>query len=230
MSSPHVALQLPAPERWSRRPRSPGRDFLYAPGPGFISPLDPGAYRTSFVIVPTPRPRGPRVLGRHPGLRRRPLPPSARGARRAIPRREPRLLLRSDSHRHASTRSLPAATRARRAAAGRADWRYEGPAAGAAARSDHPALRLLRERGRGPGFSWQADRGAVSWTPPAGESWSLAVAEPSEAALFLPSPGLFAPLSTPGAPPPPGVTVRDFLGYGDVTGGLEITIERIPIL
>jgi integrase len=31
-------------DRWS--------DFLYVPGPDFVSPLDPGLYRSTFVIVP----------------------------------------------------------------------------------------------------------------------------------------------------------------------------------
>ncbi len=57
MSAPHVALHLPAHERVLLRSLvAPWRDLLYAPGPGFTSPLDPGAYRTSIVIVPATGP------------------------------------------------------------------------------------------------------------------------------------------------------------------------------
>ena len=52
MTSP-FDLRLPEPERR----RAAGlvtrwRDLLYVPGPEFTSPLDPGLYRSSFVIVP----------------------------------------------------------------------------------------------------------------------------------------------------------------------------------
>src|SRR5690349_20145439 len=50
-------LRLPEPER--RRAGSLAtawRDLLYVPGPGFSSPLDPGLYRSTFVIVPADAP------------------------------------------------------------------------------------------------------------------------------------------------------------------------------
>src|SRR5229473_1718569 len=57
MSGPHVDLKLPDRERALLGPLvAPWHDLLYAPGPGFTSPLDPGAYRTSVVIVPAAGP------------------------------------------------------------------------------------------------------------------------------------------------------------------------------
>src|SRR4029453_6055015 len=53
MPGPHVDLTLPESERALLRSLlAPWRDLLYAPGPGLTSALDPGAYRTSVVIVP----------------------------------------------------------------------------------------------------------------------------------------------------------------------------------
>lgn len=227
MSSPHVALQLPAPERGLLAGLvSPWRDVLYAPGPGFTSPLDPGAYRTSIVIVPSTG----------PAVRVSSVVTPAFGAEicrlrlEALPRDPPPSLGSFfDPARTGTVYALtPGRDRAAAQAPAHADWRYDGvslaPRLGGIRR-----MHVLRERGRGPGASWEADRGLVFMGADDVASLVLAVAEPAEAALFLPSPGLYVPLVDPEATPKPGVTVRDLLGHGERDGGVEITIERIPI-
>lgn len=110
----------------------------------------------------------------------------------------------------------------------RAEWCYEGPTL-ASRLGRVNGLRLLRERVRGREFSWEADRGAVLAGADGGECLLLSGAEPSETALFLPTPGLFRALLDPSAPPTPGVTARDLLGYGEWPGDLDITVELLPL-
>ncbi len=199
-----IDLRLPDPERRLAATLPPAwRDLLYAPGPGFISPLDPGAYRSSFVVVPDARARRSACRPRRARLRRRAVSP-APGAARARPLRELRLLLRGDADRprlRADTRPLggrPRGPPSGRSGATRA--RRWPPGSGGS-----PACALLRERVRGGDFSWEADRGAVLTDAAGGECLLLSGAEPSETALFLPSPGLYrARPRPPGAPPPPG--------------------------
>ena len=71
--------------------------------------------------------------------------------------------------------------------------------------------------------------GSCSRTPSGGECLLLSGAEPSETALFLPSPGLFRAVLDPSAPPTPGVTARDLLGYGAWPGDLDVTVELLPV-
>ena len=192
----------------------PWRDFLYAPGPGFTSPLDPGALPLELRGRPGRWPGRPRVLARDARLRRRAVPPPARGARATIRRRDPRLLLRADAHRpvYALTPGPRggAAPRARAARSGATTGRRWPTRLGRVG-----GVRLLRERGRGGDGSWEADRGLVLTDADGGECLLLAVAEPAEAALFLPSPGLYRALLDPAARRQPRVTARDLLGYGD---------------
>jgi hypothetical protein len=227
MSGPHVDLKLPDPERALLGPLvAPWRDLLYAPGPGFTSPLDPGAYRTSVVIVPAAGPAirvssvvTPAFGGEFCRLRLEALPHA------------PPLSLGSFFH-PARTGTIYALAPERGVAAAqapeRAEWRYEGvslaPRLGRI--SD---MRLLRERGRVGDCSWQADRGLALTGADGVLSLVLAVAEPAEAALFLPSPGLYRALLDPAATPKPGVTVRDLLGHGDRDDGVETTIELLPL-
>jgi len=52
MTSPRVDLTLPAEERdLAASLAATWRDLLYVPGPGLTSPLDPGAYRSSLVVI-----------------------------------------------------------------------------------------------------------------------------------------------------------------------------------
>ena len=109
-----------------------------------------------------------------------------------------------------------------------AEWRYEGVSL-APRLGRISGMRLLRERGRVGDCSWQADRGLALIGADGALSLVLAVAEPAEAALFLPSPGLYQALLDPAATPKPGVTVRDLLGHGDRDDGVETTIELLPL-
>ena len=227
MSGPHVDLKLPDPERALLGPLvAPWRDLLYAPGPGFTSPLDPGAYRTSVVIVPAD---GPAILVSSV------VTPAFGGELcrlrfEALPHAPPPSL---GSFFHPSrTGTIYALVPERGVAAAqapeRAEWRYEGVSL-AARLGRISGMRLLRERGRVGDCSWQADRGLALTGADGALSLVLAVAEPAEAALFLPSPGLYRTLLDPAAPPKPGVTVRDLLGHGDRDDGVETTIELLPL-
>ena len=227
MSGRHGDLKLPDRERALLGPLvAPWHDLLYAPGPGFTSPLDPGAYRTSVVIVP--------AAG--PAIRVASVVTSAFGGElcrlriEALPHAPPPSL---GSFFHPSrTGTIYALTPERGAAAAqapeRAEWRYEGVSL-APRLGRISGMRLLRERGRVGDCSWQADRGLALTGADGALSLVLAVAEPAEAALFLPSPGLYRALLDPAATPKPGVTVRDLLGHGDRDDGVETMIELLPL-
>jgi hypothetical protein len=232
MSRPHVDLKLPDSERHLAATLTTGwRDFLYAPGPGFISPLDPGSYRSSFVVVP--------IHG--PAVRVSSLVVPAFGGDLCRLRLESLERYRSESFGsffepartgrvYALTTDHSAGDRSAGAARApeRAEWRYEGPAL-ASRLGRVNRLRLLRERVRGRDLSWEADRGAVLTGADGGECLLLSGVEQSEAALFLPSPGLFRALLDPSAPRTPGVAARDLLGYGEWPGDLDITVELLPL-
>jgi hypothetical protein len=227
-----IDLRIPDPERHLAATLTTAwRDFLYAPGPGFISPLDPGAYRSSFVVVPAHGPAvrvSSLVVPAFGGdLCRLRLEPLERYHSESLgsffePARTGRVYALTSDH-SPGDHSAGAAR-----APERAEWRYEGPAL-ASRLGRVNGLRLLRERVRGREFSWEADRGAVLAGADGGECLLLSGAEPSETALFLPSPGLFRALLDPRAPPIPGVTARDLLGYGEWPGDLDITVELLPL-
>jgi len=226
MPGPHVELKLPDRERVLLAALDrPWRDLLYAPGPGFTSSLDPGAYRTSLVIVPVDGPAirvsssiTPAFGGELCRLRLE-----------ALSQEPPSLGSFFDPAR---TGTVYALTPGRGVAAARApervEWRYAG-ASLASRFARIGGLRLLRERGRGPYGSWDADRGLVISAADGGESLVLAIAQPAEAALFLPSPGLYRTLLDPAIAPKPGVTARDLLGHGDRDEAAEVTIEILPL-
>lgn len=227
MTAPHVALHIPDHERDLLRSLvSPWRDLLYAPGSSFTSPLDPAAYRTSLVIVPAGG----------PAIRVSSVVMPAFGAEicrlrlEALPHDPPPSL--GSFFVPARTGTVYALTPDRESAAAqapaRADWRYDGESL-APRLGGISGLRVLREHGRGPGSSWEADRGLVFIGADGVASLVLAVAEPAEAVLFLPSPGLYEPLLDPAATPKPGVTIRDLLGHGDRDDGVETTIELRPL-
>jgi len=109
----------------------------------------------------------------------------------------------------------------------RAEWRYEGASlAPRLGRVDQ--VRVLLERGRVGAGSWVADRGLVFRSADGGECVLLGVTEPAEAALFLPSPGLYRALLDPRAAAQPGVTVRDLLGHGE-RDDADVTAELHPL-
>jgi hypothetical protein len=222
-----IDLRLPDPERrLAATLTTAWRDFLYAPGPGFISPLDPGAYRASFVVVPT----------HGSAVRVSSLVVPAFGGDLCRLHLEPLERYRSESFgsffEPTRTGRVYALSPDRSAGAARAperaEWCYEGPTL-ASRLGRVTGLRLLRERVRGGDFSWEADRGAVLTDASGGECLLLSGAELSDTALFLPLPGLFRAVLDPSAPPTPGVTARDLLGYGAWPGDLDVTVELLPL-
>lgn len=226
-SPPHVDLTLPAAERALLRSLiAPWRDLLYAPGPGLTSALDPGAYRSSVVIVP----------GVGPPVRVSSLVAPAFG--RDLCRLHVEVLPHAPgpslgsffdlSHPGAVYALTPERGMAAARAPDRTEWRYEG-ASLAPGLSQLRGLRLLRERGREAEGSWAADRGLVMAGADGVESLVLAVAEPAETALFLPAPGLYRILLDPSIPPHPGATVRDLLGHADPGRPADVTIEPIAL-
>jgi hypothetical protein len=225
-TTPHVDLALPDTERLlAASLAGPWRDLLYAPGPDFTSPLDAGAYRASFVIV-----RGDgapiRVTSRVA---------TAFGGELCRLRLEALARYRAEAlgsfFEPARTGTVYALTPDREAGAARApdraEWRYDGPSL-APRLGRVGRVRVLRERARGAGASWTADRGLVLTAADGTECLLLAVSEP-EAALFLPTPGLHRALLEPDRALQPGVTVRDLLGHGERDGDLDVTAELHPL-
>jgi hypothetical protein len=225
-TTPHVDLALPDTERLlAASLAGPWRDLLYAPGPDFTSPLDAGAYRASFVIV-----RGDgapiRVTSRVA---------TAFGGELCRLRLEALARYRAEAlgsfFEPARTGTVYVLTPDREAGAARApdraEWRYDGPSL-APRLGRVGRVHVLRERARGAGASWTADRGLVLTGADGTECLLLAVSEP-EAALFLPTPGLHRALLEPDRALQPGVTVRDLLGHGERDGDLDVTAELHPL-
>jgi hypothetical protein len=205
---------------------APWRDLLYTPGPGFTSPLEPGAYRSSVVIVPTDGAPvrvsslvTPAFAGELCRIRLETLPhvPASSLGSFFEPARSGTVYALSTDRSTGGARPPD-----------RTEWRYDGP--GLASRfASTRWVRLLRERGRGPDLSWQADRGLVLTDRDGGECLVLSVVEPSEAALFLATPGLHRVLLDPKAAPAPGASVRDLLGYGEWPRDLEVTVDLLEV-
>ena len=206
MTAPHVDLTLPdAERRLAASLSTPWRDLLYTPGPDLTSPLDPGAYRSSLVVV------------LDDGV-------AVRVTSRVMP-------AFGSFFEPSRTGTIYAFTPDREAGAvrapDRAEWRYGGASlAPRLGRVDQ--VRVLRERGRVGASSWVADRGLVLRSADGSECVLLGVTEPAEAALFLPSPGLYRALLDPRAAAQPGVTVRDLLGHGE-RDDADVTAELHPL-
>jgi hypothetical protein len=224
-------LRLPEPER--RRAAglaAPWRDLLYVPGPDFSSTLDPGLYRSSFLIVP--------VEGRAVRVSSFVVP--AFGGELCRLRLEPLVDFRPDnlgSFFEPSRRGIVyAMSRDRKAGASRPPdrpgWSYEGPSL-APRLAQVGAIRLIREHVTGgsgdAAFSWTADRGLVLTGADGRDSLLLASPEYSEQAAFLPAVGLYRALVDPAAAAVPGATVKDLLGYGDRDEQLQIRLEIDPL-
>lgn len=226
MTSPHVDLTLPdAERRWAASLATTWRDLLYAPGPGFTSPLDPGAYRSSLVVI-----RGDGVAIRVTSQ----VTPAFGGElcrlrlEALAQYRAPALGSFFEPSRTGTIYAMSAAREAGAACApDRAEWRYDGASLGGRL-GRVGRVRVLRERGRGAAASWVADRGLVLTGTDAGDSVLLGVSDP-EAAIFLPTPGLYRALLDARAVPQPGVTVRDLLGYGDRDDDVDVTVELHPL-
>jgi hypothetical protein len=227
MSSPHVELKLPESERaLAASLATAWRDFLYTPGPGFTSPLDPGSYRSSFVVVP--------VEGAP--VRVSSLATPVFGGELCRLRLEPLERYRPESlgsfFEPSRTGTVYAFTPERGSGAARvperAEWRYEGPPL-VSRIGRVTSVRLLRERGRGADFSWEADRGILLTGVDGVGCLLLSSGETSETALFLPSVGLHRALLERDAAPAPGVTARGLLGYGDWPADLDVAVELLRL-
>ena len=212
-------LALSLAGRWS--------DLLYVPGPGLAPSLEPGLYRSSFVIIlaagsavritsalftafgdtlcrlrlETVEPSRPEMFGSF-------FDPSRRGI----------VYTMALEHREAGGRRAPDDP----------EWRYEGSSLEPRL-AEVVSVRLLRERvsasAGGEPAEWVADRGLVLTGAGGEQSLLLAGAELAEHALFLPSLGFYRALVDPTAPAWPGATTRELLGYGGWEEPLEIRLE-----
>jgi hypothetical protein len=227
------ALDVTMPDserRWAAALAGAWSDVLYGPGPGFASPLEPGLFRASFVLVP----RGAVAV------RITSLVVPAFGGELCRLRLEPVPTLPHDTFgsffepkRRGRVWSMGADRRSPGAyAPDEKDWYYGGPAL-AGGLSDIKRVRVLRERvraGAGEGaHTWSADRGLVFTSAAGGESLLLALPEREEHALFLPAVGPYRVLVDPAAPATPGAGARELLGYGDHEEPFELTLELAPV-
>jgi hypothetical protein len=222
-----VDLTLPPPERrWAETLAAAWRDLLYSPGPGFRTPLEPGLFRTAFVIMPAGA----------PAVRVTSLVVPAFGSELCRLRLEPLTDLPIPIYgsffepaRKGRIWRMPGDPREPAARAPEEPhWRYEGP-------SLEPALgriarvHVLREEARGGtgdgAFAWTADRGLVLTGERGAKSLLLALPDREEHALFLPAIGPYRVLADPSAPETPGAGVRELLGYGDREEPFEVTVR-----
>jgi hypothetical protein len=210
---PALDLRLPEPERRrAARLATPWADLLYVPGPGLVSDVDPGCYRTTLFVA----------LAGGDLLRVTSLTVPAFGDSLCRLRLEGVAGLRMDalgSFFEPSRQGLVFAfTPDRRSGAvwppADATWRYEGPPL----RPPFEAggrVRVLRETGRLPdGGVWTADRALVIACGDGREALVLAVPDDAERVAFLPSLGPYRTLVDPSAPSQPGADRRELLGYG----------------
>ena len=226
MTGSHVDLTLPDVERQlAASLATTWRDLLYAPGPGFTSPLDPGAYRSSLVVV-----RGDGMPIRVTSL----VAPAFGGElcrlrlEALAQHRAPALGSFFEPSRTGTVYAMSGDREAgAERAPDRAEWRYDGASlTGRLGRVDR--VRVLRERGRGPGASWVADRGLVLTGADGVESVLLGAGE-SEAVIFLPTPGLYRALLGARVAPQPGVTVRGLLDHGERADDIDVAVELHPL-
>jgi hypothetical protein len=205
-------------------------DLLYVPGRGFASPIDPGVYRSTFVIVPAGG----------SALRVSSLTVPAFGGEVCRLRLEALTSFRREtlgSFFEPGRRGVVYALsldRTERSAgpADRPGWSYDGPSLAPRLRRVE-RVRLIRERVTGGGddraFSWVADRGLAIAGADGGEGLFLASPDTSEDAAFAAAPGLYRALVDASAPETPGAAVTELLGYGDWRGPLRVVVEIEPL-
>jgi hypothetical protein len=224
-------LRLPEPER--RRAAglaTEWNDLLYVPGPGFTSPLEPGLYRSSFVIVPTEG-RAVRVSS---------FVVPAFGSELCRLRLEPLVSFRAENlgsffeppRRGVVYAMSPDRKTGAARPPDRQSWSYQGP-------SLQPRLeragrvRLIRERvtgGEGDSvFSWVADRGLVIAGVDDQDMLLLAGPDSSEQATLVTGLGFYRALVDRAAPETPGATVKELLGYGDRDDALRVEVDMEPL-
>jgi hypothetical protein len=213
-------LLLPEPERRRAAALRGGlADFLYVPGPALTSPLDPGLYRSSFILV----------MADGQAVRASSFIIPAFGRELCRLRLEPVLNYRRESlgsFFEPSRRGLIyAMTGEGKGVDARppveASWSYGGPSL--AARLGKITQVLVVTETVWPledeENEWQADRGLVLIGADGQESLLLAEAAPGDNAVFLPTSGIHRSLFDPVAPAVPGASAQDLLGYGDLPSG-----------
>ncbi|MBI3625192.1 MAG: hypothetical protein HY215_03460 [Candidatus Rokubacteria bacterium] len=203
------------------------RDLLYVPGPGLAPALEPGLYRSSFIVLLADGPavRITSALFTVFGdtlcrLRLEAVEPPRLETFGSFfdPARRGIVYTMAPDHREAGGRRDP----------DHPEWHYGG-------QSLRPRLslvtgvRLLRERAvsmaGGEPIEWVADRGLVLKGAGGEESLLLASPDLSEHAQFIPSLAFYGVLLDPKAPARPGATARELLGYGAWDDSLEIALE-----
>jgi hypothetical protein len=195
------------------------------PGPDFTSPLEPGLFRSAFVVVPADGRaiRVSSVVTPAFGIELCRLHLEALPGHRAEllgsffdPERRGRIFLMSKE------REDPASLEG---------WSYAGPSLGERLKRVE-RVRLLRERVsatlHGQAVGWTADRGLVIDVPGGEPCLVLASAESAEQALLLPVPRLYRALLG-GAAAAPGATARELLGYGEWPEAFELALETVRI-
>jgi len=207
----------------------PWRDLLYVPGPDFTSPLEPGLFRSAFVVVPADGPaiRISSTVTPAFGIELCRLQLEALPDYRAEmlgsffdPERRGRIFAMSKEREALAARAPE-----------RTDWSYAGPSLGERL-GRVERVRLIRERVSaklgGQAVGWTADRGLVLDVPGSEPCLLLASAESAEQALLLPVPRLYRALlaSTAAAP---GATARELLGYSEWPGDFELALETVGI-
>jgi hypothetical protein len=220
-------LSLSGPERrHAALLAGPWRDLLYVPGPGFISPIEPGIYSSSFVIV----------LPDRPAIRVSSLVVPAFGGEICRLRLEPLASYRMEylgsffePSRRGVVYAMPADRRAGLARPpDQPGWTYDGPSQ-LDRLADVRQVQILREHvsgGVGDGvFSWTADRGLVLTSATHGASLLLALPAASDNAALISPPGLHRALFDPAALPVPGASPAELLGYGDRTPPFDVAIH-----
>jgi hypothetical protein len=220
-------LSLPEPERrHAALLGGPWRDLLYVPRRGFTSPIEPGIYSSSFVVV----------LADGPALRVSSLVVPAFGGEICRLRLEALSSYRPENlgsffepSRRGNVFALPADRGVGLARPpNQPGWSYDGPSLGERL-ADVRHVRLLREHVRGGAgagaFSWTADRGLVLTSATHRESVLLALPAESDNAALISPPGLHRALFDRAAAPVPGASPAELLGYGDRTAPFDVAVH-----
>jgi len=221
-----IDLQLPRAERaLAAALGGPWRDLLYVPGPDFTSALEPGVFRSAFVVVPADGPAIRISSSVTPAfgielcrLQLEPLPDYRAGMLGSFfdPERRGRIFVMTKERKALSAQP-----------AEREGWSYAGPSLGERL-GRVERVRLIRKRVAakldGQAVGWTADRGLVLDVTGGEPCLLLASGESAEQALFLPVPRLYRALlaSTAAAP---GATARELLGYGEWPEDFELALE-----
>ena len=203
----------------------PWRDLLYVPGPDFTSPLEPGLYRSAFVVVPADGPAIRISSSVTPAFRVE----LCRLQLEALPDYRAEMLGSFfDPERRGRIFAMTKEREALSAQpAEREGWSYTGPSLGERL-GRVERVRLIRERVAarldGQAVGWTADRGLVLDVRGSEPCLLLASAESAEQAFFLPVPRLYQALLA-GTAAAPGATARELLGYGGWPGDFELALE-----